>query len=146
MQVLSSTWCGRWSVRWPIPVSKAWVSPCPRGDWQGRARKLSLRDAVEYRHEANQLLTRPGDAVLVKRGVARAIALACPDGCGEQLTINLDHRAGPAWRHYVDDAALSIYPSIRRDTGCKSHFIVWRSKIYWCNWNVVPSALQARNR
>jgi hypothetical protein len=61
--------------------------------------------------------------------------MACPDGCGEELTINVDRRSGPAWRYYLNGTALSIYPSIWRDTGCGSHFIVWRSKLYWCDWD-----------
>jgi hypothetical protein len=61
--------------------------------------------------------------------------MACPDGCGEQLTVNVDKRAGPAWRYYTEGNRLTIFPSVWRDTGCKSHFIVWRSKIYWCDWH-----------
>lgn len=100
------------------------------------ARKKTLRflGQVSHRHEANRLLTEPGTAVLVFRGVARSLAIACPDGCGEQLTINLDPRTGPAWRFYAADVnAISLFPSVWRDTGCKSHFILWRSKIYWCD-------------
>ena len=100
-----------------------------------RAKKIAFMGQVSHRHEANPLLGEPGATVLVHRGVARSIAMACPDGCGEQLTINLDERAGPAWRHYVDGATVSLFPSVWRDTGCGSHFIVWRSKIYWCDWH-----------
>lgn len=100
-----------------------------------RVKKLVFQASVSHRHEANPLLRRPGDAVLIHRGVARSVAIACPDGCGEQLTINLDERAGPAWRCYLEGTALSLFPSVWRDTGCKSHFIVWRSKIYWCDWH-----------
>jgi hypothetical protein len=89
---------------------------------------------VEHRHQANPFLTRPGTAVLVFRGIPRSLAIACPDGCGEQLTINLDHRAGPAWRLYGNGVDVTLYPSVWRTTGCKSHFIVWHSKIYWCDW------------
>lgn len=100
-----------------------------------RVMMISYKSQVSHRHEANPFLGEPGSAVVVHRGVARSIAIACPDGCGEELTINLDPRAGPAWRYYLNDKDLSIYPSVWRDTGCKSHFIVWRSKIYWCDWN-----------
>lgn len=98
-----------------------------------RAEKIVFQAQVSHRHEANALLCEPGSTVLVHRGLARSIAMACPDGCGDQLTINLDERAGPAWRHYVDGQSVSLFPSVWRDTGCGSHFIVWRSKIYWCD-------------
>jgi hypothetical protein len=61
--------------------------------------------------------------------------MACPDGCGEQLTINLDSRSGPAWRCYQNGSDFSLFPSVWRNTGCRSHFIVWRSNIYWCDWH-----------
>lgn len=100
-----------------------------------RVKKIVFKGEVVQRHEANALLTEPGAAALVFRGVARSLAISCPDGCGEQLTINLDRRTGPAWRFYDSDSGVSVFPSVWRDTGCKSHFIIWRSKIFWCDWN-----------
>lgn len=101
---------------------------------RARAKRIFLKGQVEHRHEANPFLAEPGATALVFRGVARSVAMACPDGCGEQLTINLDRRTGPAWRYYIDGADFSLFPSVWRETGCKSHFIVWRSKIFWCDW------------
>lgn len=57
--------------------------------------------------------------------------MACPDGCGSILTVNLDPRAGKAWRLY-DRGAKTLFPSVWRDSGCQSHFIVWRDRIIWC--------------
>lgn len=99
-----------------------------------RANHLAFKAQVEQRHEANALLKAPGDAALVHRGVMRSLVMLCPDGCGEQLTINLDARAGKAWRVYAKDGVVSLFPSVWRATGCKSHFILWRSRIYWCDW------------
>ena len=101
---------------------------------KGRAARIDFRGAIEHRHEADDVVAKPGEAALVHRGVDRSLVMACPDGCGETLTINLDRRSGPAWRYYRDAAAISMYPSVWRTTGCKSHFIVWRSRIYWCDW------------
>lgn len=99
-----------------------------------RSSKLYFKGRVSQRHEATPLLIEPGATVLVVRGVPRSVAIACPDGCGEQLTINLDPRSGPAWRFYEEPGAtISLYPSVWRDTGCKSHFIVWKSRVYWCD-------------
>lgn len=98
-----------------------------------RAQTLAFRGPVEHRHEADDHLRAPGDAVVVRRGVDRSLTMLCPDGCGETLTINLDRRVGPAWRLYVDGEVVSLYPSVWRNTGCGSHFIVWKSHIYWCD-------------
>jgi hypothetical protein len=51
------------------------------------------------------------------------------------LVINLDSRAGPAWRIYRRGEAISLYPSYWRDTKCESHFILWRNIINWCDWD-----------
>jgi len=67
----------------------------------------------------------------VVRGVPRSIVMACPDGCGELLPINLDRRVGKAWRTYDTGQDFTIFPSVWRDTGCRAHFIVWRDKILW---------------
>lgn len=99
-----------------------------------RVARIDFRGVIEHRHEADDLVATPGEVALVHRGVDRSLVVACPDGCGEMLTINLDRRSGPAWRFYQDSAAISLYPSVWRTTGCKSHFIVWRSRVYWCDW------------
>ncbi|MEI9951648.1 MAG: DUF6527 family protein [Pseudomonadota bacterium] len=83
---------------------------------------------METRSGASSLLRSPGDVALVERGSPRWIVFSCPCGCGEQLPINLDHRAGPAWRLYRGSRGVSVYPSVWRDTGCESHFIVWDDK------------------
>jgi len=98
-----------------------------------RARTLSVTGEVTHRHEADRYVSEPGVAVLVKRGVPRSVVFRCPDGCGDVLTINLDRRSGPAWRLYLDRSGTSLFPSVWRETGCESHFIVWRSRIIWCD-------------
>lgn len=112
------------------------VEPC---------RHLNFRGRVERRHEADILALTPGDLVLVHRGTLRSAIIACPDGCGELLTINLDERAGPAWRLYEGRRGMTLYPSVWRDNGCGSHFIVWHDTILWCDRferdNVEPSFL-----
>jgi hypothetical protein len=96
------------------------------------ARKIHLLGSASYRDEAEAMLAAPGDAVLVERGLLRSLILCCPDGCGETLVVNLDPRAGKAWRLYQRRGAISVYPSVWRDGGCESHFIVWKDRILWC--------------
>jgi hypothetical protein len=97
-----------------------------------KATRVRDRGVVTNRHAADPLLERPGDFVIVDRGIPRSLVLSCPDGCGEVLTINLDPRTDKAWRYYRKRNQLSLFPSVWRDTGCQSHFIVWHHTIIWC--------------
>lgn len=91
---------------------------------------LRLKQTVQSRGEASAFLKAPGDAVLIKRGRPRWLLLSCPCGCGDEFPINLDSRAGPAWRLYIDKRdKVSLYPSVWRESGCESHYIIWRNKI-----------------
>lgn len=95
------------------------------------AKVLRFKGAVQSRGEASAYLKAPGDAVLIERGRPRWLLLSCPCGCGEEFPINLDPRAGPAWRLYISQhTGLSLYPSVWRESGCESHYVIWRDKIY----------------
>jgi hypothetical protein len=91
---------------------------------------LMLKGLVNTRDEARPLMARPGDAVLISRGQPRSLVMVCPCGCGEHLTINLDSRSGPAWRLIKRHGKLTLYPSVWRESGCQSHFVVWQNEIY----------------
>lgn len=101
------------------------------------AMKLRFRGVVASRGEASSLLEASGDAVLVERGRPRLLVLSCPCGCGEQFPINLDARAGPAWQLYSEPGAgrwrrrrsISVFPSVWRESGCRSHYIIWDGRI-----------------
>ncbi len=95
-------------------------------------RKIRSHGTASNFAEAISRLVSPGDYVEVVRGVPRSLIMACPDGCGENITINLDKRAGPAWRKYVRHNRLTVYPSVWRESGCESHFIIWQDQILWC--------------
>ena len=97
------------------------------------ARTLNLIGQGERREDAEAMLISPGDAALVVRGPIRSLVMACPDGCGETLVVNLDPRAGKAWRLDRRGEGITLYSSVWRDGGCESHFIVWRGHILWCD-------------
>jgi Family of unknown function (DUF6527) len=107
------------------------------------ARKVNLLGAAEYRDEGEKMLKAAGDAVVVHRGTLRSVLMRCPDGCGETLVVNLDARAGKAWKLDMRAGKVTLYPSVWRDGGCGSHFIVWRGHVLWCDrfeeGNVEPS-------
>lgn len=99
-----------------------------------RAKNIRFQGQIEGRAEIKSLLFRAGDTVIINRGRPRSTVMLCPCGCGDELTINLDSRIGPAWKIYIEKESLSIYPSIWRENNCQSHFIIWKNKIYWCDY------------
>jgi hypothetical protein len=80
------------------------------------------------------LREREGRFAVVVRDTPRAALFDCPCGCGEVVVINTDPRTGPAWRIRIDPAGATLMPSVWRTTGCRSHFIIWRSRIWWCRF------------
>lgn len=109
-----------------------------------KSREAKLAGTVSSVAEAGQYLKNPGDFILVKRKGFRNLIMLCPDGCGERLVVNLDPRVGPAWRYYEKKKQVTLFPSIWRSSGCRSHFILWRDAIYWLDsfdsYSYIPSA------
>lgn len=97
-----------------------------------RATATSFKGTINRRSESDSLIELPGDYAIVERDRPRLIVMRCPCGCGDDLLINLDVRSGPAWRFYKKATGNSLYPSYWRSSECKSHFIMWSDKIYWC--------------
>jgi Family of unknown function (DUF6527) len=100
-----------------------------------RSETIRFTGTFVNRDEAAASLKMTGDMALVTRGVPRMVLMDCPCGCRDVLVANLDLRAGPAWRIYRRGKAISLFPSYWRDTKCKSHFILWKNHIYWCEWD-----------
>lgn len=96
------------------------------------ARRVRFRGQGEYRDEAERLLEAAGDTAEVFRGRLRSLLLKCPDGCGLTIVVNLDPRADKAWRIDTRKNECTLYPSVWLNDGCKSHFVVWRDHIVWC--------------
>ena len=106
-----------------------------------RRDRIHLVGVFEDRESANRAVVRPGDISLIIRGeIARWMIMNCPDGCGEILAINLDRRTGKAWYVTLHRGKLSIIPSIWLDSGCRSHFIIWNSRIWWCSSRLAPKS------
>lgn len=100
-----------------------------------KVNQLNQVGIFENRDTAARALNQTGDVALVHRGIARMLLIRCPCGCGDNLLINLDSRAGPAWRLYERGESLTLYPSYWRDSACGSHFILWRNHVHWCTWD-----------
>jgi hypothetical protein len=100
-----------------------------------RANRIKFKDTFKSHADALKALNTTGDAALVVRGIPRTLLIRCPCGCGDDLVLNLDGRIGKAWRLYRRGRELSLYPSYWRDSGCESHFILWKNQVHWCDWD-----------
>lgn len=59
------------------------------------------------------------------------LQMECPCGCKEQIKLSLIEHDKPNWKVELNDNRISIFPSIWRTRGCKSHFFVRENKIIW---------------
>jgi hypothetical protein len=60
-------------------------------------------------------------------------AMMCPCGCGDVIELNLLKKARPSWSvEEYPDTTVSVKPSVWRQKGCRSHFVVARGRIAWC--------------
>jgi hypothetical protein len=98
-----------------------------------RAKNISLKGTVDRHAEATDIIREPGDVAIVSRGNIRSLAIKCPDGCGEVISVNLDPRTGPAWKFFQRSNNLTLYPSVWRESGCRAHFILWNNRLVWCD-------------
>src|SRR5437867_10290936 len=96
--------------------------PCP-------AIKINFVGEVEQLEQARSRVRRSGDVAIVHRGIPRWLVLHCPCGCGDEILLNLDQRVGGAWKFYTGSLGLTVFPSVWREAGCCSHFVIWQDKI-----------------
>ena len=60
-------------------------------------------------------------------------AMLCPCGCGEVIELNLLKQVRPCWSAEEHaDGTVSFAPSVWRQKGCKSHFVLRRGGVEWC--------------
>ncbi|MGB2870132.1 MAG: DUF6527 family protein [Bacteroidota bacterium] len=96
-----------------------------------KTHKIHWRGKVLNHGEAIDVVRNPGDTVLIERGRPRSLVCMCPCGCNSPITLNLDRRTGKAWILYQRKRGVSLYPSVWRDSGCESHFVIWNNKVFW---------------
>lgn len=62
-----------------------------------------------------------------------AVAMLCPCGCGSIIHLSLLRSERPNWSlDFSPDGVPSLYPSVWRTTGCKSHFFLKQGVVVWC--------------
>lgn len=90
--------------------------------------------------KANDALAKADVLVLVVRGVPRTLKMRCPCGCSDLLTIPIDPALETYWNlAKSSDGTVSLSPSVWRESGCRSHFILWNNAVFMCSrWALYP--------
>jgi hypothetical protein len=57
------------------------------------------------------------------------IVLKCPCGCGDLIHLNLLKKANPRWTFFIRKKKITLYPSVWREKGCRSHFVIRRNRV-----------------
>ncbi|WP_390624703.1 DUF6527 family protein [Anthocerotibacter panamensis] len=58
--------------------------------------------------------------------------MLCPCGCQETVNMNLVEGSYPRWHlRQHGGGKVSLYPSINRTIGCRSHFWIGENVITW---------------
>ncbi len=62
-----------------------------------------------------------------------AASMICPCGCGAIIRLNLLQQVRPCWSAQEhSDGTLTLTPSVWRQKGCRSHFVLREGRIRWC--------------
>lgn len=58
--------------------------------------------------------------------------IKCPCGCCDTISLSLMQKFSPSWKLKFDSShRISLYPSIWKIAGCRSHFWIRDGKIEW---------------
>ena len=72
--------------------------------------------------------------IIQNDGYPWQIIMLCPCGCNKNLQMNLMKDYKPWWSFEVDKKnRITLYPSIHRIVGCRSHFFIKKGKVIWAS-------------
>jgi hypothetical protein len=103
-------------------------------------RRLFHRGDAYYRivcvAELPQQLRMSRLYVVGARSTPWSVALPCPCGCGERIHLSLLIGDYPRWTLTIDARGRpTLFPSVWRTVGCRSHFFLRRGRLHWCDGN-----------
>lgn len=56
----------------------------------------------------------------------------CPCGCDAAIQLSLLKNDRPRWKAKIEsDGTTTLFPSVWRNKGCKSHFFINRGRVIW---------------
>ena len=98
-----------------------------------RFRRRPLKYRLVYTEEIPDRLKKH-ILYAVGEGTPWLAVLQCPCGCGDVINLSLLERDSPRWfLHREGDGAITLSPSVWRSKGCRSHFLIRKSVVMWCD-------------
>lgn len=70
--------------------------------------------------------------LLGDKGAYWQAVMKCPCGCSETIQLPMSRGARPCWTFSGSMSKPTLRPSVHRNRGCRSHFIVSEGRIQWC--------------
>lgn len=68
---------------------------------------------------------------MIDEGEPWVAVMMCPCGCGDVIELSLSPASKTHWTLSIDGHRPTLYPSVWRNTGCRSHFWVQRGRVRW---------------
>lgn len=82
-------------------------------------------DEIPYKMRSNIIY-------IVQEGTqAETLSFMCPCGCKQPVYLNLIRDTVPCWTYKIERRKVSIFPSIVRKNGCKSHYCITKGEVIW---------------
>lgn len=99
----------------------------------------SLRGWFEPVYKISRVVQKPKQMdrytvyLIVEDDSPWAAVLTCPCGCRADVWLNLlESPDRPTWTvDSIQNGKAHITPSVWRQTGCRSHFLIKRGKVIW---------------
>jgi len=108
-----------------------WIFEDPR---PGPIDTRLLRFEAEFVEEVPDELARETLYLVGENGHYWCAAMRCPCGCGAPIQLSLVENDDPSWRFRIDRRKRpSLFPSVWRTVGCRSHFILRQGGVIWCS-------------
>jgi hypothetical protein len=111
-------------------INSSQLPPAPRSDRRGNlsARYVARSDGEVPEQPAAGVLHLIADG----SGKPWLAVMHCPCGCGAMIQLPMSPPARPCWHFRGTMQAPSLWPSVRRKAGCRSHFILRGGSVLWC--------------
>jgi hypothetical protein len=107
-------------------------------------KKTGLIPEIKYSYSrVDEIPEQPKkDCVYIIGDLPWLLLFKCPCGCRATIQLNLLIEDDPCWRFTIYRNRISIYPSVWRIKGCKSHFWIKNgkvkdAKVYWSDYSLL---------